>query len=122
MKFFEEFERKFFFDDYQDWTDEVAIYPESNSGSSLALAYAGLGLGEAGEIQNLIKKILRDDNSELSEEKRQAIIAELGDLLWYVARIATELNVELSKVAKGNMDKLNDRKKRDVIKGSGDKR
>lgn len=122
MNFFDEFERKNFFDDYQDWTDDVALYPEAGLGTVQSLAYVGLGLGEAGEIQNQIKKVLRDDNSEVSTERRGKLIAELGDLMWYVARMATELNVSLSEVAQVNIEKLSDRQERGVIHGSGDKR
>lgn len=110
------------FDQYQASTLSTAIYPGSGTGSTLALAYVGLGLGEAGEIQGKIKKVIRDDMGELSREKREAIAAELGDLMWYVAQTATEIGVPLSTIAQANLDKLNSRKERGVLQGSGDNR
>ena len=110
------------FDGYQEWTRETAAYPERGKATTAALVYVGLGLGEAGEIQNQIKKVLRDDAGVLTETRRKAIIAEAGDLAWYLARLADELHVPLSRIIQGNMDKLEDRKQRGVIGGSGDKR
>jgi NTP pyrophosphatase (non-canonical NTP hydrolase) len=110
------------FDDYQSGTAHTAIYPEAGTSSALALAYVGLGLGEAGEIQGKIKKILRDDNGVLTKEKRLAISKELGDLLWYAARTAEEIRIPLSMCAQANLDKLSDRKDRGVLTGSGDER
>ena len=107
---------------YQTHTRETALYPEANTGSILALAYVGLGLGEAGEIQGKIKKILRDDSGVLSAEKRDALVGEAGDLLWYLARLADELNVGLNFIAEKNLAKLDSRKERGVIQGSGDNR
>ena len=101
---------------------ETAIYPESGTGSALALAYVALGLGEAGEVQGKIKKILRDDNGVLTKEKRDAIGKELGDLLWYVARTASEISMLLDDVAEINIHKLKDRAERGVLGGSGDNR
>ena len=82
----------------------------------------GLGLGEAGEVQGKIKKLLRDDNGAISDEKRLAIAAELGDLLWYVAQACNELDVRLCDVARLNLAKLADRQERGVLQGSGDTR
>jgi len=110
------------FDEYQSNTEATAIYPGAGTGSILALAYVGLGLGEAGEIQGKIKKILRDDNSEVTEEKRKELAKELGDLLWYVARACAELELSMNDVAAANLGKLSDRKARGVITGSGDNR
>jgi NTP pyrophosphatase (non-canonical NTP hydrolase) len=110
------------FDNYQRATGETAVYPESGTGSALALAYVGLGLGEAGEIQGKIKKVLRDDGGVLTGEKRSAIAAEVGDLLWYAAQVATELNLPLGFIAEQNLAKLASRKERGVLQGSGDNR
>ncbi|RTK93397.1 hypothetical protein EKI60_05915 [Candidatus Saccharibacteria bacterium] len=110
------------FDRYQSLIDETAIYPAAGTGSWIALAYVALGLGEAGELQGKLKKMMRDDDFILTDEKRNAILAELGDILWYVGRMAEELDVDLSDVAQANVDKLLDRKSRDVLKGSGDYR
>jgi len=110
------------FDRYQSLIDETAIYPAAGTGSWIALAYVALGLGEAGELQGKLKKMMRDDDFILTDEKRNAILAELGDILWYVGRMAEELDADLSDVAQANVDKLLDRKSRDVLKGSGDYR
>ena len=110
------------FDIYQEILDQTAIYPEAGTGSWIALVYVALGLGEAGELQGKVKKILRDDDFIITDEKREAILAELGDTLWYVTRVAAELGADLSDVAQANVDKLLDRRERDVLGGSGDNR
>lgn len=110
------------FSEYQLATGETAIYPEAGSGSVMALAYVGLGLGEAGEIQGKIKKVLRDSHGILTPEAAKAIAAEIGDLLWYAARCADELGMSLEVIAQGNLDKLNSRAARGVLSGSGDNR
>ena len=104
--------------EYQDWTEKTAMYPKDEG-----IVYTALGLtGEAGEVANVVKKILRDDNGLLLQEKHDKLVAELGDVLWYAARLATELNVTLEDVMQQNHDKLEDRLARNVIKGSGDNR
>lgn len=108
------------FDQYQDKARETAIYP--GKGTWVGLVYAALGLGECGELQGKVKKILRDDNFEISSERRQALIDELSDILWYCAALADELGIQLSYVAERNLDKLFDRKERGVLSGSGDVR
>lgn len=110
------------FNDYQQRAVATAIYPEKRTGSPMALAYVGLGLGEAGEVQGKIKKILRDNGGELTPDNRGAIAKELGDLLWYVAVTAEEIGVWLGSIAQGNLDKLADRAERGVLQGSGDNR
>jgi NTP pyrophosphatase (non-canonical NTP hydrolase) len=107
-------------EEYQLGTAETAVYP--GQGEVLGLLYVGLGLGEAGELQGKIKKILRDDNGVITDEKREVILDELGDVLWYCARIADELGTGLEDVAMNNLAKLHDRAKRGVLKGSGDNR
>lgn len=105
---------------YQDWTRSTAIYPGDKV---QRLTYVSLGLvGEAGEIANKVKKILRDDNNVLSTAKRNELIDELGDVAWYLARVADELDVSLGTVFQNNMNKLNSRKDRGAIGGSGDAR
>ncbi len=110
------------FNRYQAQALTTAQYPEMGTGSAMALAYTGLGLGEAGEVQGKIKKILRDDNGVVTNEKRIAIANELGDVLWYVATTAFELKIDLEDVALMNLEKLASRKERGVIVGSGDQR
>lgn len=110
------------FQAYQDRTEETAIYPEAGTGSIIALSYVGLGLGEAGEVQGKIKKIIRDANGSPDRERLEAIAAELGDVLWYVARLAKEAGYSLEAIAQHNLDKLASRKERGVLGGSGDNR
>lgn len=82
-----------------------------------------LGLaGEAGEAADKVKKILRDKGGYASEEDRAELLKELGDVLWYVANVARYLDVDLSEVAKGNIDKLESRRKRNKLHGEGDNR
>ena len=78
--------------------------------------------GEAGEVAEEVKKVIRDKGGEFDDDTRLAICKELGDVLWYVAQIASELDLDLSNVAQGNLDKLADRAKRGKIKGNGDDR
>lgn len=108
---------------YQRATADTALYPGAGYGTMEALSYATLGLaGEAGEIANKVKKVIRDDNGVLTVEKAQAISDELGDVLWYLARVAEEVKTALNAVAEKNLDKLNSRRERGVIQGSGDNR
>jgi NTP pyrophosphatase (non-canonical NTP hydrolase) len=90
--------------------------------SLLSLSYLGLGLGESGEVQGKIKKIIRDAGGYITEEARKEISKELGDILWYIAGMCTELNISMDEVAKLNIDKLKSRQERGVLNGSGDNR
>ena len=108
------------FEEYQQRALETAVYP--GRGTVMGLAYAGLGLGEAGEAQNKIKKVLRDDAGIITEEKRQAIAKEIGGNLWYCAAVAAELGMSLSDIARINLDELAGRKIRGTLGGSGDNR
>lgn len=99
--------------EYQIWTRTTAIYPENK-----AIEYLSLGLvSEAGEVAGKTKKYIRD----LAWDK-DAVIAELGDVLWYLTRMCDEMMIDIEEVAKLNHDKLEDRKKRDALKGNGDNR
>ncbi len=87
------------------------------------IVYPTLGLtNEAGEFAGKVKKIFRDKNGVIDDADREALKQELGDVLWYLAQIATELGVTLEDVASSNLTKLFDRLERDQIKGSGDNR
>lgn len=109
---------KFDLDAFQALCMETAVYPQVGSN----LAYPILGLvGEAGEVANKYKKILRGD-SELTEERRSQLIDELGDCLYYFAAVAFELGVSFSELATQNLDKLRSRQERGVLKGTGDNR
>jgi NTP pyrophosphatase (non-canonical NTP hydrolase) len=104
--------------DYQRLSRRTAEYPRE-----AWLAYPALGLaGEAGEVAEHAKKAIRDDGGSVTEERRAAIAKELGDVLWYVAQIASELGLELEDIAQGNLDKLLSRQRRGVLSGSGDER
>lgn len=108
------------FNEYQELASTTAIYP--GKGTIIGLCYAGLGLGEAGEVQGKIKKVLRDDDGILTNEKADAIAGELGDGLWYLSAVAEEIGWTLDEIAESNIAKLFDRKDRGVLKGSGDYR
>ena len=107
------------FDEYQTEAKKTAIYPDVG----FNLVYPTLGLnGEAGEIAEKVKKLIRDGSGEQTYEFREAITKELGDVLWYVAALCSELGVSMSLVAANNLAKLTDRSIRDVLSGSGDDR
>lgn len=82
-----------------------------------------LGLnGEAGEVAEKLKKIIRDKNSVITEEDKQELAKEIGDVLWYLAVFAHDLGVPLEQIAQQNLDKLKSRKDRGVLGGDGDNR
>ena len=88
-----------------------------------ALVYPTLGLtNEAGEVAGKIKKIFRDRDGVISDADREALKYELGDVLWYLAQICTELDLTLEDVASANLTKLSDRLERNSIRGDGDNR
>ncbi|MBI4675133.1 MAG: nucleoside triphosphate pyrophosphohydrolase family protein [Chloroflexi bacterium] len=87
------------------------------------LVYPTLGLvNEAGELAGKVKKIFRDKDGVVSDADRDALKYELGDVLWYLAQIATELNLSLDEIAEANIDKLMSRLERNAIQGEGDYR
>jgi len=88
----------------------------------IAVVYDGLGLGEAGEVQGKIKKIIRDNGGYITPEATDDIKKELGDTLWYIASMCENLGITLEDVANTNINKLHDRQKRGVLGGSGDNR
>lgn len=113
------------FDMYQIATRETAKYPGALDDDNLllALSYVGLGLtNEAGEVAGKLKKVIRDNECFVSDDRRAAMIDELGDVLWYLARFADELGVTLSEVATVNLRKLRGRLERGTISGDGDVR
>ncbi len=104
--------------EYQKKARTTALYPQADG-----LSYTVLGLcGESGELAEKMKKCLRDDAGILTEERKLAMKKELGDVLWYVANLAHELDATLEEVAKGNLEKLFSRKQRGTLQGSGDER
>lgn len=103
---------------YQELALESAIYDRK-----WAVMYPAMGLaGEVGEVLNKIKKVYRDDGGEMTHEQREGIAKELGDCLWYLSILASDLKVNLVDIATGNIDKLSSRMERGVIGGSGDDR
>ena len=105
--------------DYQRESRKTALYPEVGSNA----IYPTLGLvGEAGEVADKVKKILRDKKGIFDKDSKDAIKLELGDVLWYISQLSSELGYELEDVAHANLQKLNSRKVRGKIQGSGDDR
>lgn len=107
-------------DKYQEETDKTATYPKDTVLS--ALTYTALGCaGEAGELANKVKKIIRGDH-KLTFEVRLAILNEIGDVLWYCAQIARTLDASFASIAEANLAKLEKRFKEGKIMGEGDNR
>ena len=107
------------FTQYQTKAQTTATYP--NMGNNPYYPALGLG-GETGEVLNKVKKIMRDHDGVLTDEFREILKSELGDVLWYVAALASELHLNLDDIAQANLEKLFSRKERGVIGGSGDNR
>ncbi|MEW5828926.1 MAG: nucleoside triphosphate pyrophosphohydrolase family protein [Chloroflexota bacterium] len=107
------------FDEYQTKSRKTAGYPAIGH----PVIYPALGLvNEAGEVAGKIKKVFRDKGGEISDETRSALKAELGDVLWYVAQVCTELGLSLDEVAGYNLEKLYSRLERGTLRGDGDDR
>lgn len=113
-------------DEYQKQAKTFEIMDRSNEqllASDPAYVAKILGLvGEAGEVAEKYKKIIRDRDGVVTKEDAQEMTKELGDVLWYIALLAEYLGVAFEDVAKANLDKLSSRKSRGVQKGSGDNR
>lgn len=127
-------------DHYQTIATKSAIYP--GKGTPFGLMYAALGLAEAGEVQNKVKKAFRDDSViefdsireiegyreanvtfyALSDERREQIKKELGGALWYIAAMCNEIGVTMSEVALQNLEELCSRGERGTLRGDGDNR
>ena len=107
------------FSEYQQLSRRTATYPRAGED----MTYPALGLcGEAGEVAEKVKKTLRDDGGVLSDDRRDALSRELGDVLWYLSQLATEAGLELEELASENLAKLFSRQERGVLRGSGDDR
>ncbi len=105
--------------EYQALSRRTATYPRAGED----LTYPALGLsGEAGEVAEKVKKTIRDDGGVLTDERREALAQELGDVLWYASQLATEAGLELDRIATDNLEKLMSRQERGVLQGSGDER
>ncbi len=104
---------------YQQRSRKTARYPQAGANP----IYPTLGLcGEAGEVADKVKKVLRDREGVFDEAVIDDLRLELGDVLWYVAQLATELELDLADIAEANLAKLASRAARNVIAGSGDRR
>ena len=105
-------------DMYQQVAKTTAIYPREQ-----AIIYPTLGLtGEAGEVANKVKKIIRDGSDKNDDSLVSEIKSEIGDCLWYIAVLANDFNIKLSDIASANLEKLEKRKQKGTIHGSGDNR
>ena len=107
------------FDEYQKLAGKTASDP--NIGQNFV--YPTLGcVGEAGEVEEKVKKIFRDEGGVVTDQKKEDIKKELGDVLWYLSRVSVEFGISLDEVACFNIKKLSSRKERGKIKGDGDSR
>ena len=105
--------------EYQINASKTALYP--NVGENPIYPTLGL-VGEAGEVADKVKKVIRDRNGVFTPLDKEAIQLELGDVLWYVAQLSTELGFDLHDVALNNLNKLSSRADRGKLSGSGDNR
>lgn len=104
---------------YQKLSRKTALYPDKDHN----FIYPTLGLsGEAGEVAEKIKKVIRDKDGVMDSETKEQLKKELGDVLWYVAQLATELGLSLDQIAISNIQKLLSRLERNKLSGSGDDR
>lgn len=105
------------FDAYQARSIGMISYPPE-----MNLWYPALGLGEAGEVQNKVKKVFRDDGGVLTPSRRAAIKKEMGGTLWYLAALAHGMGESLGKIAMENLEELAGRQVRGTLHGDGDDR
>ena len=105
--------------EYQYKARKTALYP--NAGNNVVYPTLGLA-GEAGEVTDKVKKILRDHGGVFDDSAKESIMLELGDVLWYISQLSSELGFDLEFVAQKNIEKLTSRFKRGKISGDGDTR
>ena len=104
--------------EYEEKAQATAIYPDSHK-----ITYPALGMaGEAGEVANKVKKLIRDGKDEMPDDWREQLASEIGDVMWYCAALARDLDVSLTTIMAANLDKLKARQERGTLGGSGDKR
>ena len=112
----EQTEHEMTMNEYQSLALETAVYPQP-------IIYPTLGLtGEAGEVADKVKKVLRDNNSQFTDDKKLEIAKEIGDVLWYCATLSHDLGYTLEEIASMNYEKLHSRQERGKLHGSGDNR
>ncbi len=109
------------FNEYQKLAIQTALHTDKDFWYSAVYRTLGL-VGEAGEVAEKMKKIIRDKEGKISAEEKTEIVKEMGDVLWYLQALADYLDVPFEEVAKANLDKLHSRKARGKIGGSGDNR
>lgn len=111
-------EKKMTLNEYQQAALETAVYPEE-----FRIIYPTLGMaGESGEVADKVKKVIRDNNSEFTSEKKAEIAKEIGDVLWYCATLSKDLGYTLDEIAEINYQKLHSRQLRGKLGGNGDNR
>lgn len=104
--------------EYQDSAVSTAVFPKESG-----VTYCTLALnGEAGEIAEKVKKVIRDNGGLWTDAKLKEVALELGDVLWYVAALSKEIGYDLNEIAQMNLDKLASRQARGKLQGSGDDR
>lgn len=107
------------FAEYQRRSQARAIYP--NRGDNIVYPIIGI-CGEAGEVAEKLKKVLRDKGGVWSDDDQRLLVKELGDVLWYIAAVASELKIDMQDIADANLDKVDGRHERGTLQGSGDDR
>lgn len=106
------------FEDYDKIAMENEVWPKEHH-----LIFPALGItGEAGEVAEKVKKILRDKGGKIDDTDELEIVKELGDVLWYLTAMAHDLGYTLQEVAEENIQKIRSRRERDKIHGNGDNR
>ena len=104
--------------EYQQKALETAVYPQNYK-----IVYPALGMnGEAGEVADKVKTVIRDGCGDFSDEKKREIAKEIGDVLWYCATLANDIGFDLETIGQMNYSKLHSRQVRGVLGGSGDNR
>lgn len=108
------------FDEYQE---KALVTNLTKEDKILELVQQLFGLAdEAGEVLSIFKKWVRDDNADFAKLDKQNITKELGDILWYIAVVAHDLDISFDDIATTNIEKLRSRQERGVLTGSGDNR
>jgi NTP pyrophosphatase (non-canonical NTP hydrolase) len=107
---------------YQEIIKKTAVYPKE-----VGIMYTALGLcGEAGEVAEKVKKLVRDTNylekKDYSDEFKESIKKEIGDVIWYCTALASELGLTLEEILEANYNKLMKRRETNTLHGSGDNR
>jgi NTP pyrophosphatase (non-canonical NTP hydrolase) len=111
------------FDEYQRKAEETAIYSKLYPGIKPIYLYLIMGvIGEAVEVSERLETIIRESDGIIASQDKRGLEKEIGDVLWFLAMLCKELDIKFSDVADANLEKLKDRKKRNMICGSGDNR